>query len=212
VKTTPSSSPLAAIVLFPSRQLRRLYDWTAHWAHTRYATPSLFVLAFAESSFFPVPPDVLLIAMTVVNRWRWWMFASLCMVGSVAGGLFGYFIGVALYDTVGRQIVAFYHLEAFFDVVQSSYGANAFLAVLTAAFTPIPYKVFTIAGGVFQVSVFEFVAGSIIGRGGRFFMVAALLRLFGTHISRAIEKYFDILSLAFMVLLIGGFVVLRMLR
>lgn len=195
----------------PTRLLRKLYNWTLHWSKTKNAKVALFVLAFAESSFFPIPPDVLLIAMTVAHRIKWWLYASIATIGSVLGGVLGYYIGFALFETVGQQIVDFYHLQKYFEIVQVKYEQNAFLAVFTAAFTPIPFKVFTIAGGVFQIKLSALIIGSLFGRAGRFFAVALALRIFGEKISRAIEKYFDILSLLFMALLIGGFLILRML-
>lgn len=185
--------------------MRRAYDWTLQWAKTPYANLSLFTIAFAESSFFPIPPDVLLIAMTVSNRYKWLLYATITLVGSILGALLGYYIGLALYESIGKYIVEFYHLEKFFSVVQEKYDSNTFLALFTAAFTPIPFKLFTIAGGIFQVSLTDFIVGSIFGRAARFYLVAGLLRVFGERISKFIEKYFDILSLAFMLLLIGGF-------
>lgn len=205
-------SPFLRVILLPSKGMRKLYDWTLSWAHTRHAKAGLFTLSFAESSFFPIPPDVLLIAMTVAHRVQWWIFATIATVGSVAGGVFGYYIGLMLFESIGQQIVSLYHLEKYFEVVQVKYEQNAFLAVFTAAFTPIPYKVFTIAGGVFQIPLHELIIGSLFGRAGRFFAVAGALRIFGRKISDTIEKYFDIFSFAFMILLIGGFVIIRFLR
>src|SRR3989338_6690547 len=209
MRITKNLSPFIRILLLPNKAMRKLYDWTLHWSHTKYAKASLFSLAFAESSFFPIPPDVLLIAMTVAHRYKWWLFATLALVGSVLGGLFGYYIGMFLHESVGKNIISFYHLEKFFQVVQVKYEENTFIAVFTAAFTPIHYKLFTIAGGIFHVSIPEFVIGSLLGRGGRFFTVALLLRIFGKKISDVIERYFDILSFAFMALLIGGFIVIK---
>ncbi|MDP2638447.1 MAG: YqaA family protein [Candidatus Levybacteria bacterium] len=211
MRITNNLSPFLKILLAPNRLLRKAYDWTIHWSKTKYAKPSLFALAFAESSFFPIPPDVLLIAMTVARRHKWWIFASLATVGSVLGGIVGYYIGLGLYEGVGKPIIEFYHLGKFFEVVQERYSENTFLAVFTAAFTPIPFKMFTIAGGIFNVSMAEFIVGAIMGRGGRFFAVALLLRIFGSKISNLIEKYFDIFSLVFMALLIGGFLITKLL-
>ena len=211
MRITGNLSPFLRILLIPSRAMRKVYDWTIHWSKTRYAKASLFALAFAESSFFPIPPDVLLIAMTVAHRYKWWIFATLATAGSVLGGILGYFIGLGLYESIGKPIVDFYHLDKFFEVVQEKYAQNTFLAVFTAAFTPIPYKMFTIAGGIFNVSIPEFIIGSILGRGGRFFAVSLLLRIFGSKISNFLEKYFDIFSLVFMALLIGGFLITRIL-
>lgn len=195
----------------PSRLMRRLYNWTLHWSKTKYAKPSLFILSFAESSFFPIPPDVLLIAMTVADRFKWWQFALITTVGSILGGILGYYIGLLLFESVGRAIIDFYHFQKQFDIVQLKYQENAFLAIFTAAFTPIPYKVFTIASGVFHVNLGTLILASLFGRAGRFFTVAAIIRIFGKKISDTIEKYFDLFSLAFIILLIGGFLVIKML-
>lgn len=200
------------MLMLPNKGARRLYDWTLKWSKTKYAKLSLFLLAFIESSFFPIPPDVLLIAMTVSNRFKWWIFASITTVGSVLGGIFGYYIGVAFFETVGKTIINFYHLGDLVEIVGNKYEQNSFLAVFTAAFTPIPYKVFTIAGGVFKISLQDLIIASILGRGGRFFLVAAALRIFGKKISNIIEKYFDILSLIFMTLIIIGFLLIKMLK
>jgi membrane protein YqaA with SNARE-associated domain len=193
-----------------TKGLRKLYDWTLKWSKTKYANPSLFLLAFSESSFFPIPPDVLLIAMTVANRAKWWIFATIATVGSVLGGIFGYYIGVAFFETIGKSIINFYHFQEFVDIVGGKYSENSFLAVFTAAFTPIPYKVFTIAGGVFKIPLQDFVIASVLGRGGRFFLVAVALRIFGKKISNVIERYFDILSLVFIALIIIGFLLIKL--
>lgn len=204
-------SPFIKVMLIPSRGMRKLYDWTLSWAHTKKAKGALFTLSFAESSFFPIPPDVLLIAMTVAHRFQWWIFATIATAGSVIGGIFGYFIGLLFFEAIGQPIIEFYHLQEKFETVGNLYSQNAFIAVFTAAFTPIPYKVFTIAGGVFQIPLQELIIGSFLGRAGRFFAVAGALRVFGRRLSDTIEKYFDIFSLGFMALLIGGFVIIKFL-
>lgn len=203
--------PISSLLLAPSRFMRKLYNWTLHWSKTKNAKFALFGLAFAESSFFPVPPDVLVIAMTVAHRAKWWLYALIATTGSVTGAILGYYIGFALFESVGQPIVDFYHLQKYFEIVQAKYTENAFLAVFTAAFTPIPFKIFTIAGGVFKINLASLLVGSFFGRAGRFFAVALALRMFGEKISKAIEKYFDILSLLFMALLIGGFLILKLL-
>ncbi len=185
--------------------LRGIYTWTIHWAKTRHAPWALFFIAFIESSFFPIPPDVLLIAMVIADRRAWWRNALICTTGSVLGALFGYFIGFFLFETLGKIIVSTYHLGSHVETVRKLYADNAFWAVFTAAFTPIPYKVFTIAAGLFRISLPILLVASVFGRAGRFFLVAGLLRLFGARIEKFIEKYFDILSLAFMVLLFGSY-------
>lgn len=203
-------NPIVAFALLPSKIMYFLYKWTIKWARTKYAKVSLFIIAFVESSFFPVPPDVLLIAMTVAHRFKWWLYASIATVGSTAGALFGFYIGFALFETIGRPVVDFYHLEAQFQLVGQKYDQNAFLTIFTAAFTPIPFKVFTIAAGVFKVSIVDLILGSLLGRAARFFAVAFALRLFGKKIENTIEKYFNILSIAFIILLVGGFFLIRL--
>jgi len=188
---------------------RRLYDWVLHWAHTPHGLAALFVLAFAESSFFPVPPDVLLIALVLGAARRWILLAGLCTAGSVLGGLAGYGIGLFLMDTVGARVIEFYHAQAYYEKVAQWYQLYDFWIVLAAAFTPIPYKVFTIASGAFQIHVMGFTLASLVGRGARFFLVAGLLRLFGEPVRRFIDKYFDWLALAFLVLLVAGFAVIK---
>jgi membrane protein YqaA with SNARE-associated domain len=203
---------IVTVIKSPARLLRKLYDWTINWSKTKRAPYALFGIAFAESSFFPVPPDTLLIPMTVGNRQRWFVFAAICTVGSVTGAFLGYLIGWALWESVGQPIVDFYHLEASMELVRERYAENAFLAILTAAFTPIPFKVFTIAAGLFKISPIVLLLAASIGRASRFFLVAGLLRVFGRKISDSIEKYFDILSLLFLGLLIGGFLAIKYLR
>jgi len=200
---------IGAILKAPLRFLRELYDWTIHWAKTPKAPLALFGIAFIESSFFPIPPDVLLIAMTMAAPKKWLRFATICTVGSVCGAFLGYLIGWGLYESVGKWIVDTYHLQNVMDLVGRKYQENAFLTVFTAAFTPIPYKVITIAAGLFRISLATLAVASIIGRAGRFFMVAAALRLFGEKIERSIEKYFDIFSLLFTALIVIGFLLLK---
>lgn len=193
----------------PTRLIRRLYDWTMHWAKTKYAPYALFLVAFIESSFFPIPPDVLLIAMVAANRRRWFIDAFICTIGSVLGALLGYLIGLVFYEVIGKLIVEVYKLQNVMTLVGQKYSQNAFLTVFTAAFTPIPYKVITIAAGLFKISLGVLVIASIIGRAGRFFLVAAALRIFGKKIQNSIEKYFDILSILFIILLVTGFWALK---
>lgn len=189
--------------------IRRLYDWTLTWAVKPSASIALFTLAFVESSFFIIPPDVLLIAMCVANPRRSFIYALICSLGSVLGGAFGYAIGYWFYDTVGQWIVTTLGLQGAFAIVEQKYQENVFAAVAVAAFTPIPYKVFTLAAGFFKVSFFEFMLSSIIGRSARFVIVAALMFFFGPPIKIWIEKWFDLLAILFTVLLLGGFVLLK---
>lgn len=212
MRLSKNLSPFIRVIMIPSFGLRKLYDWTLKWSKTKYAKWFLFLMAFSESSFFPIPPDVLLIAMTVAERMKWWMFASIATIGSVLGGVAGYYIGVAFFESIGKSIINFYHLQELVDIVGNKYSENSFLAVFTAAFTPIPYKLFTIAGGVFKIPLQDLIIASILGRGGRFFMVAIALRIFGKKISNVIEKYFDIFSFAFMALIIIGFLLIKLFK
>lgn len=191
--------------------VRRLYDWVLHWAYTPYGTPALAALSTAESSFFPVPPDPLLMALAMSRPERSLWYAFVCSACSVVGGLLGYLIGWQLWHLVSdfffANIPGFTH--EVFDLVAQKYNDNAFLAIFTAAFTPIPYKVFTIAAGVFTINFGEFVMASIVGRSMRFFLVAGMIRVFGATIKEKIDRYFDWFALGFTVLLILGFVVVK---
>jgi len=191
--------------------LRRQYEWTLHWADTRWGPAALGVLAFTESSFFPIPPDPLLMALALGKPRRSLNFALLCTVCSVAGGVFGYYIGAFLWASV--QGLFFSVVPGFtpenFKYVQMKYQENAFLAIFAAAFTPIPYKVFTVASGVFQTGLAVLIAASVLGRGMRFFLVAGLLFWLGDAAKRFIDRYFNLLTVAFFVLLVLGFWVAR---
>ncbi|MBI3421065.1 MAG: DedA family protein [Candidatus Sungbacteria bacterium] len=193
------------------RFLHRLYHWTLKWASHPRASLALFGIAFIESSFFLIPPDILLIAMTIAKPRRWAWYAAIATIGSVLGGIFGYIIGAALWESIGKAIVQFYHFESVIKVIQENYQAHAFVTIFTAAFTPIPYKVITIAAGLFRVSLLTLIAASLIGRGLRFGLVAALLGFFGERMKQLIERYFDMLSLLFAILLIGGFLLITLL-
>jgi membrane protein YqaA with SNARE-associated domain len=191
--------------------IRRLYDWTLHWAHTKYGTPALFFLALAESSVFPVPPDVLLIALTLGRRARAFFYATVCSVGSVLGGMVGYAIGALAWHILEPYFIPYVFRQAVFDKVVAWYQAGAFLYVLIAAFTPIPYKVFTVAAGVCGIPFWILVGASVVGRSARFFLVAGLLYFFGERMRLFVEKYFDRLMWAFLALLILGFVAVKFL-
>jgi membrane protein YqaA with SNARE-associated domain len=194
----------------PSLLMRRLYDWTIHWSGTKSASWALFFIAFVESSFFLIPPDVLLIAMILGNPQRWLKNAAICTIGSVLGALLGYLIGWTFYETVGKAVVEFYNLQAGMEIIGNRYENNAFLTILTAAFTPIPFKVITIGAGLFKISIWMLIFASLLGRAGRFFLVAGLLRLYGPTIKQTLDKYFNLFTLIFMLLLIGGFLLLNL--
>jgi membrane protein YqaA with SNARE-associated domain len=190
---------------------RRLYDWTLHWAHTRYAGPALFLLAMAESSFFPIPPDVLLIALSLSRREKALQYALICSVGSVLGGMIGYWIGSAAWHILQPVFIPYVFSQATFDKVVGWYNAEAFLYVFIAAFTPIPYKVFTVAGGVCGIPFWILVVASVIGRSARFFLVAGLLYFFGERVRKFVETYFDRLMWFFLIAVILGFVAIKVL-
>jgi len=192
--------------------VRRLYDWVLSWAETPYGTLALGILAFAEASFFPVPPDVLLIALCVGQRSKSLWFALVCAVASLFGGIAGYAIGWGIWESVDQ--IFFQYVPGFteevFNYVKGRYEAYGFLIVFTAAFTPIPYKVITIAAGVCTINFPMFVIASVIGRSARFFLVAGLLYLFGERIRTFIDKWFNLLTILFFVLLAAGFAALKL--
>jgi membrane protein YqaA with SNARE-associated domain len=182
------------------------------WAKTKHAVPALFGFSFAESSFFPIPPDVLLITLCFAEPRRWLRFAFWCTLASVLGGMLGYYIGFAMWEAVGERIVQFYHGEAVMRKIQITYNENGFLGILVAAITPIPYKVFTIASGVFKMNLLEFIVASVVGRSFRFFLVAGLIRLLGDRVRPFIEEKLEWFMLAFGILLVLGFAALKFLR
>ena len=192
--------------------IRRLYDWTVGWAERPGGTWALFLIAFAESSFFPIPPDVLLIALCVGAPRASFRFALVCAVGSVVGGAFGWMLGFAAWHVVKDLFIPYVFTQATFDHVQTLYQGNAFVAILTAAFTPIPYKVFTVAAGVLDVSLSTLLLASAIGRSARFFAVATVFFFFGRQMRGLIERYFDLLTWAFFILGAAGFVAIRYFR
>lgn len=190
---------------------RRMYDWVLSLAHSRHGTLALFALSFAESSFFPIPPDVLQIALTLERRSRAFFYAAVSTVASVLGGLAGYAIGWGLWAAVDQFFFRYVFPPEVFQRVEGLYQQYDFWCVFAAAFTPIPYKVFTIAAGVFHISLVAFLLASVIGRGARFFLVAALLWWFGPPIKTFIDRYFNLLSIVFTVLLVGAFLLLKVL-
>ena len=196
---------------------RRMYDWVLHWAETPYGLWALFILAFAESSFFPIPPDVLLIALATGLPKKSFKFALWCSVASLMGGILGYAIGHFLWysgDAYSSVALFFFHYipgftEARFQAVGELFNQYDFWVVFTAGFTPIPYKVITISAGVFDINFPMFVVASAVGRSARFFMVGSLIYFFGKPIRAWIDRWFNLLVVAFTVLLIGGFVIIK---
>jgi len=191
--------------------LRRLYDWTMSLADHRYALWFLAVVSFVESSVFPIPPDVLMIPMIIARPDRAWLIALVALVSSVLGGILGYVIGAFAYEAIGEPILIALGKEDAMAAFATTFNDFGFWAVLTAGITPFPYKVITIMSGFTGMPFMTFVATSILARGLRFFIVAGLLWKFGEPVREFIEKRLGLVFVAFVVLLIGGFYVLRFL-
>jgi len=189
--------------------LRRLYDWVLHWSETPYGAWALFILAFCESSFFPIPPDVLLIALAVGLPKKSLKYALICSAGSVLGGCLGYLIGWQFMAQIGEKIIEFYGLAPKAAYIEGLYKQYDAWAIGIAGFTPIPYKVFTISAGAFNINFSVFVIASMLSRSARFFLVGGLIYIFGPAIQAFIDKYFNILAVVFTVLLIAGFAVIK---
>lgn len=189
--------------------LRGLYDWTMRMAASKRAPWALAAVSFAESSFFPIPPDIMLIPMVLSDRRKAWWYATVATVASVIGGILGYAIGYYFFEAVGLPILKFYGrehaLDSFMAFVQE-YGVEA---VIIKGATPIPYKVVTIAAGVGQMNLWAFLGASIVARAMRFYLVAGLLYFFGEPIRAFIEKRLGLVMTTFVVLLVGGFVAVK---
>jgi membrane protein YqaA with SNARE-associated domain len=171
--------------------IRKIYDWVLHWAETPYGPWALFILAFCESSFFPIPPDVLLIALAVGLPTRAFRFALVCSVGSLLGGCFGYLIGWQFMTGFGDRIIEFYGLASKFEMIREQYQRYNAWIVFTAGFTPIPYKLITISAGTFKVNFPIFFVASAVSRSARFFLVSALIYRYGPQIRGFIDRYFN---------------------
>ncbi|MFR9620356.1 MAG: VTT domain-containing protein [Rikenellaceae bacterium] len=197
--------------------LKSIYNWMLSWSESRYGVVALLLFAIAESSFFPIPPDVLLIALCLGMPKRSFRFAAVCMVGSIVGAIGGYAIGSALWQSSGGEYTAianFFFNNVFtleqFSSVGELYDQYNFWIIFTAGFTPIPYKIFTITAGVFDINFMMFILASIVSRGGRFFLIAWLIWRFGAPIKVFIDKYFNLLAIAFTVVLIGSFALVKL--
>lgn len=198
--------------------IRQLYNWVLSWAQTKYGTTALFILAFTESVFFPIPPDILLIALALGASTRAFKYAFICMSGSIFGALVGYAIGNYAWLTAAGEFTAFanfffnnipgFSIELY-GTIKKLFVEWDFWVVFTAGFTPIPYKVFTISSGVFEINLLMFTLASIVSRGARFFLVAWLIWKYGPSIKQFIERYFNLLAFGFTFLLIGGFVLIK---
>lgn len=198
--------------------LKRLYYWILKWAESPHSLTALFILAFAESVFFPIPPDVLLIALALGSAAKSFHYAAVCTVGSISGAIVGYALGhyawiSAAGDFTGFANFFFNNIPGFtielYESIKVLYNQWDFWVIFTAGFTPIPYKVFTVTSGVFEINFAMFTIASLISRGARFFLLSWLIWKFGPDIRYFIEKYFNLLAFGFTVLLIGGFVLIK---
>jgi len=189
--------------------IKAIYNWTIKLSATRYALWALAIVAFAESSFFPIPPDILLIPLIIAKPKNAYLIAFIAMVASVFGGGLGYYIGLKLYETVGIIIINFYHAQQLFLDFQTQFNKYGAAAVLFAGVTPFPYKIITISSGIAGMPIYQFFIFSIIARGARFFIIAILLRLYGEPIRNFIERHLNLLFIVFMVLLVLGFLLIK---
>lgn len=189
--------------------IRPLYNWMMRWSAHPRAGWALFWISFIESSVFPLPPDLMLVPMCLANRARAFQYAAICTAASALGGLFGYAIGYFLFETIGQWVIDFYGLQAAFDGFQAQFQYWGWWLVLGAGFTPLPYKLITIASGVFMLNIWVFIAASVISRGARFFLEAWLIRQFGAPIQGFIERYMGILTILFFICLFGGFLAVK---
>ncbi len=189
--------------------LQRVYNRCMEWIQTPAGVWALFFIAVAESSFFPIPPDVFLIALCVGAPKKSFKFALICSLGSVIGGAIGYGLGLGFMDTVGQSILNLYGLQDKYALVQELYQQYDALAVGAAGFTPLPYKLFTITAGAFKIDFVTFMVVSLVARSARFFLVSALIYKFGAPVQYFINRYFNVLTLVFLGLLIGGFILIK---
>lgn len=210
-KETKPMLALAYLIAPLRRMIKRLYNWTIKWAQAKHANVALAGLSFAEASFFPLPVDPLLMAMIFAKPNRWLKLIGITVISSVIGAMFGYFIGAVLFDSIGQFLTSTLHLEAGFATVRQYYQDYSFMIIVVAAFTPLPFKVFTIAAGLFRVNFFGFFLASMVGRTLRFGLVGALAYFLGKRYKDQIEKYVDVISLAIMGIIILGYIAYRLL-
>ncbi len=191
--------------------LRRLYDWTMRQAGRRNAVWVLAGFSFVESSVFPIPPDILLIPMVLADRDRAFRLAAICTAASVAGGWLGYAIGYFLFESLGREVLTFYHAMGRYDELRAGFDQWGVWIIILKGMTPIPYKLITIASGAFKFNLLWFTVASVIARSMRFFLIAALLWKFGEPIREFVERRLVVLTTLFVVLLVGGILAVRLL-
>ncbi len=191
--------------------IRPLYNWTMSLAGHKHTRWVLAGISFIESSFFPVPPDVLLMPMVLEKRENAWQYALICTLASVVGAFLGYAIGMFFFEAVGQPIIEFYGKVEEFEQLKEAFAANGWWIVFMAGLTPFPYKIITITSGLFALNPVIFCIGSIVGRGMRFYAVAALLWKYGKPIRRFIDKHLGWLTILFTLLLVGGYYVVKVL-
>ena len=190
--------------------IRQIYDRSLLWVQSPTGVWALFFIAVAESSFFPIPPDVFLMVLCIAVPRKSFRYAAICAAGSVLGGMIGYGLGLGFMDTIGVKILELYGLHDKYEVVQNLYRQYDALALGAAGFTPLPYKLFTITAGAFKINFVTFVLMSVLSRSARFFLVAAFIYKFGAPVRHFIERYFNLLTILFFILLIGGFMVVKL--
>jgi len=191
--------------------LKRLYDWTIRLSESPRAPYALGAVSFAESSFFPIPPDVMLLPMAMAKPQKAWFYAAICTITSVLGGILGYAIGALLYDSVGQWLIKFYGLGDKLDGFRALYQQYGHWIILIKGFTPIPYKLVTIASGLAAYDFFWFVVLSIITRGARFFFLAGILNRYGVPLRRFIEENLALVAIGLLVAIVGGFYAVKFL-
>jgi len=195
--------------LNPFGWVRSLYDWVVGLSERPNGARTLFLIAFAESSFFPIPPDVLLIPLSIGAPRRALRFAALCTLGSLLGALLGYLLGLEFYELIGQRIVAFYSAGEQYERVQALYQQWDAVAIALAGLTPIPFKLFTITAGVFKINLITFTIVVLLSRGARFFLLGGLIWRFGPSIGNFVDRYFNLLVILFSILLVGGFFLVK---
>jgi membrane protein YqaA with SNARE-associated domain len=190
---------------------RALYDWTLRLAHHRHAVRSMAAVSFAESSFFPIPPDVMLVPMILARRDQAYLIAGVCTVASVLGGILGYVIGAFLFESLARPVLELYGMMSRFEASRAWFDQYGTAVILVKGLTPIPFKLVTIASGAFTFSFPVFVVTALITRGFRFYLIAWLLRRFGEPVQEFIERRLNLIGWAVLIALIGGFVLVSLL-
>jgi len=190
--------------------LRTLYNWTLSKAEHKYSSWILSLVAFTESSFFPIPPDILIIPMIIAKKTKAWSYAFICTLSSVLGGVAGYAIGFFFYNSIGIFIIDTYQLTNSFSTFENYYNQYGILIVLGAGFTPFPFKFITIASGVFNLNIYLFILTAIFARGLRFYLLAGLLFIFGEKIKKFIDQYFNILAILFFIILVVSVLLIKL--